>query len=80
MLDALLESEGCRGVRRLDTTVTPSNEASLALFRGLARRWGAEVEDSLFLRSEDFPREGQHEPERLLSIGPLPSRRGEVGS
>lgn len=76
MLDALLESEGCRGVKRLETTVTPSNEASLALFRGLAKRWGAELEDSVFLRSEDFPREGPHESERLLSIGPLESQRG----
>jgi len=78
MLDALLRSEGCRDVRRLGTTVTPSNEASLALFRGLARRWGAEVEDSIFLRSEDFPAEEGHETERLLSIGPLDPRRGEL--
>ncbi|HEM45854.1 MAG TPA: diaminobutyrate acetyltransferase, partial [Alphaproteobacteria bacterium] len=48
MLDALLGSEGCRDVRRLDTTVTPSNQASMALFRALARRWGADVEESVF--------------------------------
>jgi L-2,4-diaminobutyric acid acetyltransferase len=80
MLDALLESEFCRGVRRLDTTVTPSNHASLALFRGLARRWGAEVEESVFLRSEDFPPEGRHEPEQLLSIAPLGRRPAQAGA
>jgi len=73
MLDALLESEACRRVRRLETTVTPSNQASLALFRALARRWGADIEESVFLRSDDFPySEGEnHEEEWLLSIGPL---------
>lgn len=80
MLDALLGSEACNDVRRLDTTVTPSNEASLALFRGLARRWGAEIAESAFLRSEDFPAEGRHEPERLLSIAPLARRRAEGGA
>lgn len=79
MLDALLESESCRGVRRLDTTVTPSNHASLALFRGLARRWDAEIEESIFLRSEDFPSEERHEQERLLSIGPL-ERTAQAGT
>lgn len=79
MLDSLLCSEPCRGVRRLDTTVTPGNDASLALFRGLARRWGAEVAESVFLRSEDFPAEARHDPELLLSIAPL-ERRAEAGA
>jgi L-2,4-diaminobutyric acid acetyltransferase len=80
MLEALLARDSCDGVRRLDTTVTPSNEASLALFRGLARRWGARVEESPFLQGEDFPPEDRHEPERLLSIAPLERRRAETGS
>lgn len=71
MLDALLSKEPCRKVERLDTTVTPSNGASLALFRALGRRWQAAVSESLFLRAEDFPAEGDHEPEHLLSIAPL---------
>jgi L-2,4-diaminobutyric acid acetyltransferase len=74
MLDALLKRSPCRGVERLDTTVTPSNQASLALFRGLARRWGAAVRESVFLRAEDFPEQGSHEAEHLLSIAPLRSK------
>lgn len=76
MLDALVQSDPCSGVRRLDTTVTPSNEASMALFHSFARRWGAEVEESVFLRAEDFPEEGDHEAEHLLSIAPLRPRSG----
>jgi len=79
MLDALIDSEPCRGARRLDTTVTPSNEPSLALFHGFARRRGAKVEESVFLRSEDFPPDRGHEPEHLLSIGPI-ERRASGGA
>jgi L-2,4-diaminobutyric acid acetyltransferase len=71
LLDALLRSEGCRDVVRIESTVTPSNEASLALFRSLARRWEAPCEESVFLRAEDFPAEAAHEAELLLRIGPL---------
>lgn len=80
MLDALLDSDSCRGVRRLDTTVTPSNAASLALFRALARRWEAQIEESVFLRSADFPPEDRHEPENLLSIAPLARQPARAGT
>jgi L-2,4-diaminobutyric acid acetyltransferase len=77
MLDALVESAPCRRAQRLETTVTPSNQASLSLFRGFARRRGARVTESVFLRAEDFPAEGDHEAEQLLSIAPLrPSPAG----
>lgn len=71
MLDALLAAEGCRGATHLETTVTPSNAPSLALFRSLARRRGADCEESVFFRAEHFPSEAVHEPEMLLRIGPL---------
>lgn len=71
LLDALLRAEGCREVTHMESTVTPSNEASLSLFRSLARRWRAACQESEFLRAQDFPSEAAHEPEMLLRIGPL---------
>lgn len=69
LLDNLLRSPGCRGVRFLETTVTPSNEASRALFHSFARRANAQVEESQGFPAGLFPED--HEPERRLRIGPL---------
>lgn len=71
MLDGLLAAEACREATHLETTVTPSNEPSMALFHSLARRRGAACEESVFFRAEHFPSEAVHEPEMLLRIGPL---------
>lgn len=75
MLEALVRSEGCRGVTHLEATVTPSNEPSRALFRAFGRRQGAEVTVSPRYTAEHFPKEhsheDDHEPEELFSIGPL---------
>lgn len=71
MLDALLAAEACADVTHLETTVTPSNEASMGLFHSLARRRGARCEESVFLPAEHFPSDAVHEPELLLRIGPF---------
>lgn len=56
-------------VTHLETTVTPDNDASMALFESFAKRWSASVRvDEVFARA-DFPEE--HEPENLYRIGPL---------
>jgi len=70
MLAALLERLG-ESVRYLEATVTPSNDASRAMFRGFARRMNApcvEEPEPLF-RREMFP--DGHEEERCLRIGPI---------
>ncbi|MEE4302501.1 MAG: diaminobutyrate acetyltransferase [Pseudomonadales bacterium] len=71
MLKALIERfDG--DVRHLHTTITPDNEASWALFRGLARDLGAETRhDVLFARDTHFG--GAHDDEMLLRIGPMPA-------
>lgn len=69
-LDRLLQSRACATVRYLDTNVTPSNEASRALFRGLARRLNAPIEEHEGFQRSLFP-DPSHEPERLLRIGPF---------
>jgi L-2,4-diaminobutyric acid acetyltransferase len=67
MLDALFD--GVPDVQHLETTITPDNEGSIALFTGFAGRRGAEVR-----RSELFGPDllgADHEPEVLFRIGPI---------
>lgn len=74
MLDALLAAPGCAGVRNVETTVTPDNGASNAMFEAFARRHGATVARSAGFPAELFPPiEGAapHAPEECLRIGPF---------
>ncbi len=73
MLEALVGLDGCRGVTRLETTVTPSNAPSRALFRSFARSVGAEMTVEPHFTPELFPGEG-HEAEELFRIGPFGAR------
>jgi L-2,4-diaminobutyric acid acetyltransferase len=61
-----------QGVRFLETTVTASNEASRALFAGIARRLNTELHESELFTTELFPGT-DHEAEPLLRIGPFDS-------
>lgn len=81
LLDALTSrvTEG-RGVREVETTVTPGNTASDRLFIAYARRQGARLEREVLFSEAVFPhgeadRTGaptaDHEPEILYRIGPL---------
>lgn len=70
LLDELVLLPGCRGVRFMLTTVTPSNAPSQAMFRSFARGVDAEVAVLPYFREEHFP-EGGHEPEELYRIGPF---------
>lgn len=58
------------GVCYLETTVAPSNQASRALFQGIARRLDTELREQDLFSADLFP-EGGHEPEPLLRIGPF---------
>jgi len=72
MLDALAREHAGRGGTHLQATVTPSNAASLRLFRSFSERWHAPCEERLRYRAEDFPGgPDHHEEERLLRIGPF---------
>lgn len=66
MLDELL---GRTRARWLEATVTPSNTASAALFRGTAARHDSTADETLVYPRELFA-EG-HEPEFRFRIGPL---------
>jgi L-2,4-diaminobutyric acid acetyltransferase len=69
LLDAVLATPGCRGVRYLTATVSPDNTASLQLFRGVARRRAVPFEIGPGFPADLFV--GSHEPEDLVRIGPL---------
>ncbi len=72
MLAGLVELDACHGVSHLETTITPSNEPSQALFRSFARRVGAELAVEPGFERELFPGDG-HEEEELYRIGPFQS-------
>ena len=69
LLDELIADVMAKGARYLETTVTPDNEASVALFAGLARRLGTAHERTDLFVSEHFP--DGHETEVLHRIGPF---------
>lgn len=70
MVTRLLRRLEGRGVRFLEATVTPSNEASAALFRGVARRLEAPCEERTCFAKELFPPGDAHEDEILFRVGP----------
>lgn len=73
LLDALYTRLVDGGVRYLETTITPDNEASIRLFTSFAKRWNTAMETSVLFAGEEFPEAG-HLPEELYRIGPLKPR------
>ncbi len=77
MLDRLLEGIAPQGVTRLETTVSPDNPASIAMFTSLARRRGQPITKQALFTPEHFP--DSHEAEELYVVGPQENRK-ENGS
>lgn len=73
MLESLVEQAACKGVRKLETTVTPSNKASEALFSAFAKARGAELTIAPGYAQDDFPDDEPQERERLFTIQPIHS-------
>ena len=67
MLDTLLDRLAPFGVTRLETTVSPDNAASIAMFTALARRRGTHITRSDLFAPDDFP--DSHLAEDLYTIG-----------
>jgi L-2,4-diaminobutyric acid acetyltransferase len=84
LLDELFITLVGQGVRYLETTITPDNEASIRLFGSFAKRWNTNLESAELFSVNDFPANdspasdfpdgGAHEPEDLYRIGPLERR------
>ena len=71
LLDALVERPACVGVRELESTVTPSNAGSAALFAAFAKARGAALDIRPGFTTDDFPEDERHEEERLFTIQPI---------
>lgn len=70
MILHLLEQPACAGVERIKTTITPDNSASWGLFKAVARKLSAPLDDApWFVKGQHFP--PGHETEQLVSIGPF---------
>lgn len=70
LLREALNREASSHVRYVETTISPSNTASRALFARLAQELNARSEESEGYSSRLFPGE-VHEEERLIRIGPF---------
>ncbi|MBA8826648.1 diaminobutyrate acetyltransferase [Saccharopolyspora lacisalsi] len=69
LLARVLDRMLARGVRYLETTITPDNAASIKLFSALARKRAAELTVEELFPAELFP--DAHEGEDLYRIGPF---------
>ncbi|MCK9507075.1 MAG: diaminobutyrate acetyltransferase [Pigmentiphaga sp.] len=70
MLDDILMRPACQDVRYVNTTITPGNQASWALFESWARQHGAPTSSQVhFERERHF--QGRHDDEHLVRIGPF---------
>ncbi len=74
MLKHILNRPQCHQVNYLETTVTESNQASWALFQGLAKKLGCKLKKSvMFDQQQHF--DGQHDSEILARLGPFTVRQ-----
>jgi len=70
MLREILARPACRSVRYLETTITPDNQASWALFESLAKKLNTKISRSvMFERQQHF--NDQHDTEMLAKLGPF---------
>ena len=65
MLNRLLDSTGAH---TLETTISPDNTASIAMFTALARQRNEPISKQTLFVANDFP--DSHQPEDLYTVGP----------
>lgn len=68
MLEVLLDRLAGDGVSRMESTVTPGNTASVAMFAAVARAQQCTFGNRQLFAADDFP--DPHEPEDLYIIAP----------
>ncbi|HKM16162.1 MAG TPA: diaminobutyrate acetyltransferase [Marinospirillum sp.] len=69
LMNEVLKRTACNNVEFLETTITPDNQASWALFRGFAKERNAQLVDTVLFTSQQLGND--HEPEILVKIGPF---------
>ncbi len=74
MLRAILTRPGNEDIQAIETTITPDNKASWALFESLARKLDCQIDSEvMFDKHKHF--NGEHETEMLVKLGPFDSRK-----
>ncbi len=75
MILELAAANAPKGVTKITATVTPTNEASQNLFKGLASKLKCSVDEHRnMIRVTDFPVDALHEAEDLFTVGPFTPR------
>jgi L-2,4-diaminobutyric acid acetyltransferase len=74
MIMNILKRDKIKSVEFIETTVTPSNQASMSLFGKIASQLNTNLQKFPFFTSAHFGK-SNHEEELLLQIGPLTNRR-----
>ncbi|GIQ68975.1 diaminobutyrate acetyltransferase [Xylanibacillus composti] len=74
LLRVLMQREACRQVNMVELTISPSNQASRALFMRMARELNTDMNVRSGYAAALFPG-GGHEDEELYQIGPIPSAK-----
>ena len=72
MIHGILQRFSCSDVSFIETTVTPSNNASRRLFYHIAESLKTQVSESILFEGKLFGK-GEHEEEILFRIGPFQS-------
>ena len=70
MIEHILHRKETQSIEFIETTVTPTNDASMALFKNIAANLDTNLEKTSFFTRELFGNP-HHEEELLLQIGPL---------
>ncbi|WP_247747053.1 diaminobutyrate acetyltransferase [Alkalihalobacillus sp. BA299] len=70
LLHELVKRKECSSVQFIETTISPSNKASQALFSKLAKNLGTKIEKTDQIPPEIFP-SNNHETEQTYLIGPF---------
>lgn len=70
MLLEILLRDHCKKVTHLETTVSPSNEASRRMFQGVADRMRTDLKEEPYFKADLMGEDG-HEDENLVTIGPF---------
>lgn len=70
MLAHILSREHCKNVSYIETSITVDNQASLNVFKGLAKTLGADIQTSPWMDKE-LHFSGLHDSEPLVRVGPF---------
>ena len=70
MIKSILARPSNQDIKRIETTITPDNKASWALFEGLARKLDTQIDSEVYF-DKDKHFAGQHKTEMLVKVGPF---------